>query len=86
MERRKFIASSMITGAMLPAAHATHLFSPAASSGNPGPNPALPPENETVVVERYADGHPHRGKVLAAIQPHCDDIAIYAGRNRGKTN
>ncbi|MBI3472095.1 MAG: hypothetical protein HY013_12130 [Candidatus Solibacter usitatus] len=29
-----------------------------------------------VTVERRQAGKPHRGKVLAAIQPHCDDIPI----------
>jgi LmbE family N-acetylglucosaminyl deacetylase len=32
-----------------------------------------------VTVERRQPGKPHKGKVLAAIQPHCDDIAIFAG-------
>lgn len=32
-----------------------------------------------VTIERQRPGHPHTGKVLAAIQPHCDDIAIFAG-------
>ncbi len=32
-----------------------------------------------VTVERPVAGKPHRGKVLAAIQPHCDDIPIFAG-------
>jgi LmbE family N-acetylglucosaminyl deacetylase len=32
-----------------------------------------------VAIERRREGKPHRGKVLAAIQPHCDDIAIFAG-------
>ncbi|MEO8125470.1 MAG: PIG-L family deacetylase [Bryobacteraceae bacterium] len=32
-----------------------------------------------VTVERKQPGKPHRGKVLAAIQPHCDDIPIFAG-------
>ncbi|MBM3784155.1 MAG: PIG-L family deacetylase [Acidobacteria bacterium] len=32
-----------------------------------------------VTVERRAAGQPHKGKVLAAIQPHCDDIPIFAG-------
>lgn len=32
-----------------------------------------------VTVERARSGRPHRGKVLAAIQPHCDDIPIFAG-------
>jgi len=32
-----------------------------------------------LVVEKAAAGKPHAGKVLAAIQPHCDDIPIFAG-------
>lgn len=31
-----------------------------------------------VVIEREAPGRPHAGKVLAAIQPHADDIPIFA--------
>ena len=31
------------------------------------------------VIERKKTGKPHAGKVLAAIQPHCDDIPIFAG-------
>lgn len=31
-----------------------------------------------VTIERQAAGRPHQGKVLAAIQPHCDDIPIFA--------
>ena len=31
-----------------------------------------------VVIERAAAGRPHAGKVLAAIQPHADDIPIFA--------
>ena len=32
-----------------------------------------------VTVEKKQSGQPHKGKVLAAIQPHCDDIPIFAG-------
>jgi LmbE family N-acetylglucosaminyl deacetylase len=32
-----------------------------------------------LVVERAAAGKPHAGKSLAAIQPHSDDIPIFAG-------
>src|SRR5262245_28307477 len=32
-----------------------------------------------VTLERRQSGKPHQGKVLAAIQPHCDDIPIFAG-------
>ena len=31
------------------------------------------------VIERDLAGKPHAGKVLAAIQPHADDIPIFAG-------
>lgn len=32
-----------------------------------------------VTIERPQSGKPHKGKVLAAIQPHCDDIPLFAG-------
>jgi LmbE family N-acetylglucosaminyl deacetylase len=32
-----------------------------------------------VEIERAAPGKPHAGKVLAAIQPHADDLPIFAG-------
>ena len=35
--------------------------------------------NVHVTIERKRPGKPHQGKVLAAIQPHCDDIPIFAG-------
>jgi LmbE family N-acetylglucosaminyl deacetylase len=35
--------------------------------------------SEQVVIEKYQSGQPHKGKVLAAIQPHSDDIPIFAG-------
>src|SRR6266571_6068769 len=31
-----------------------------------------------ITVERKNPGKPHKGKILAAIQPHCDDIPIFA--------
>ena len=31
-----------------------------------------------VVIERAVSGRPHNGKVLALIQPHSDDIPIFA--------
>jgi LmbE family N-acetylglucosaminyl deacetylase len=44
-------------------------------------SPAAPAKvsyNVSVTLERKLPGKPHRGKVLAAIQPHCDDIPIFA--------
>jgi LmbE family N-acetylglucosaminyl deacetylase len=32
-----------------------------------------------VAIERDQPGRPHAGKVLAAIQPHADDLPIFAG-------
>jgi LmbE family N-acetylglucosaminyl deacetylase len=36
------------------------------------------PTQAEVVVERTQPGRPHAGKVLAAIQPHSDDIPLFA--------
>lgn len=33
----------------------------------------------TIEVEKAQPGKPHAGKVLAAIQPHADDLPIFAG-------
>lgn len=32
-----------------------------------------------LVIERNSPGKPHQGKVLAAIQPHSDDVPLYCG-------
>ncbi len=39
---------------------------------------ALQAGPQDVFIERPQPGKPHAGKVLAAIQPHADDIPIYA--------
>lgn len=33
---------------------------------------------DEIFIERAREGQPHRGKVLAAIQPHCDDVPLFA--------
>ena len=35
-------------------------------------------DKQPVVIERAVAGQPHKGKVLAVIQPHCDDISLFA--------
>lgn len=35
--------------------------------------------SDDVVIERSQPGQPHKGKVLAAIQPHSDDLSLFAG-------
>jgi len=38
-----------------------------------------PVSGNDVQIERPQPGKPHAGKVLAAIQPHADDLALFAG-------
>ena len=64
MERRRFLSSGVWLGGAAAA-----------------PQGALREwaQAEPVVLEREQPGQPHKGKVLAAIQPHCDDIPLFAG-------
>lgn len=88
MNRRKFLeqtlAASAAFGAAGAATGAVRAESPAPADppptgektgGGTGSTSYHPP----VTLERRRPGKPHRGKVLAAIQPHCDDIPIFAG-------
>jgi LmbE family N-acetylglucosaminyl deacetylase len=71
MERRQFIGNTLAGGMML--------------GGKPA-DPQTTGSNEPsdffahgdLVIERPIPGKPHTGKVLAAIQPHSDDIPIFA--------
>jgi LmbE family N-acetylglucosaminyl deacetylase len=65
MNRRIFVEQTL-AGAML---------RPAAAAA-PG-TAAFLPEPE-LVIERPVEGRPHAGKVLVAIQPHSDDIPLFA--------
>jgi LmbE family N-acetylglucosaminyl deacetylase len=69
MQRRSFLGGALGGGGMLAGAAAAL--------------PQVPERNRStlgeVVIERDQPGRPHAGKVLAAIQPHCDDIPIFAG-------
>lgn len=62
MERRDFIGKGMA----LPFLNTPHTKYP------------FPETTEDVFIERSQVGKPHEGKVLAAIQPHCDDLALFA--------
>lgn len=62
MDRRFFLSA---LGAALPRASAQAITDGTAQTAE-------------VVVERAAPGKPHAGKVLAAIQPHADDIPLFA--------
>ena len=68
MERRSFLSKSLALG-LVPSS-----FETSQKINN----------TEEVVVEKYQSGQPHKGKVLAAIQPHSDDIPIFAGGSVAK--
>src|SRR5262247_1414052 len=68
MNRRRFIGRTVAGGAILGRAGV-----PAQTQMRDNAQQA------EAVIERDLDGRPHRGKVLAAIQPHCDDLPLFAG-------
>ena len=73
MQRRNFLGSSLAAGMFL--TDGTARSERELEAGGTGSTAyAL-----DVTVERKRPGKPHKGKVLAAIQPHCDDIPIFAG-------
>jgi LmbE family N-acetylglucosaminyl deacetylase len=51
-------------------------FAVSAADAMPADGPLATTE---VVIERAQPGKPHAGKVLAAIQPHADDLSLFAG-------
>ncbi len=69
MKRRDFVGKTMIAGGMM---------APSAGLSALGRKDIPAPAEEEIVIEKAVAGRPHEGKVLAAIQPHCDDIAYYA--------
>jgi len=74
MKRRSFISKNIALGALISASYASLGFSDQKNDKHPG---SVDGENE-VVIERLREGKPHKDKVLAVIQPHCDDIPGYA--------
>ena len=74
MERRKFISRNIAFGALAPSAYAS-----LGSTDLKTETSVSPVENkDDVIIERVSEGQPHKGKVLAVIQPHCDDVPIFA--------
>jgi len=71
MDRRDFIEKSVIASA---------LATPYAPIRRPEQRMmgSITPGDDEVIIERALEGRPHEGKVLAVIQPHCDDIALFA--------
>lgn len=73
MRRREFVAKSLGAGA------AAQGVPPAPQRELQAGGTGSTSYSVDVTVERFQPGRPHRNKVLAAIQPHCDDIPIFAG-------
>jgi LmbE family N-acetylglucosaminyl deacetylase len=74
MKRRDFVSDFLAGGALLNSGGSAFAQQPGAP-----PKGARPTAPEEVFIEHPASGKPHAGKVLAAIQPHTDDIPIFAG-------
>ena len=75
MRRRKFLEASVLAAPVsLAAAQAPAQPKEAEGGGTGSTSYQVKAE-----IERRKSGQPHKGKVLAAIQPHCDDIPIFAG-------
>ncbi len=71
MNRKEFIGKGLAAGAFL-GPSAVIGSSSQASSG------LSEKTSDEIFIERAVNGRPHDGKVLAAIQPHCDDISFFA--------
>lgn len=82
MNRKVFLKTGLASGAVL----GTSVISQAANPENhsqkqdtKGKIIQVPTgDPEEIVIERSIPGKPHKGKVLLAIQPHSDDIPLYA--------
>ncbi len=74
MKRRKFISKNIAIGALAPAA----LGSFGSADQKSGKAAGLSEKVDDVIIERVSEGQPHKGRALAVIQPHCDDIPFYA--------
>lgn len=81
MKRRQFLFKGLMSGALL--TEANEGLGSIINTDQRNVKPKHPNISrrfaDDIVVERFTPGRPHAGKVLAAIQPHCDDIAIFAG-------
>lgn len=64
MDRRNFLGNTLGANLLL-------------AGGGAADQSAAEPAS-AIVIEKSAAGRPHAGKVLAAIQPHADDIPLFA--------
>jgi LmbE family N-acetylglucosaminyl deacetylase len=78
MKRREFFEKALLGGAVVGAGSSTPEARGAAGQAADS-RPALMFREGEIVIERSVAGRPHEGKVLAAIQPHSDDLPLFAG-------
>ncbi|CAN5591485.1 hypothetical protein BH23ACI1_BH23ACI1_21120 [soil metagenome] len=87
MNRKDFLKTGLAAGVFLgSSAHTPALVGDQREAGDAGQDlekyrfhPHHRFSNDELVIEREQAGRPHEGKILAAIQPHSDDIPIFAG-------
>jgi LmbE family N-acetylglucosaminyl deacetylase len=79
MKRRRFLNDSIKASTIIPALGASAVVPAMAAQSKTEGSAHVPLPGNEIVIEKFTEGKPHAGKVLAAIQPHCDDIAIFAG-------
>jgi LmbE family N-acetylglucosaminyl deacetylase len=83
VKRREFLEKTLLGGTAVHAGAsppATFTSQPRAADAQvAGRPPAQMLREGDIVIERSVPGRPHEGKVLAAIQPHSDDIPLFAG-------
>ncbi len=77
MKRREFFGKALLGGAFVRAGSSNPEARSAVAQASANPPPQVPGEGD-IVIERSLPGKPHEGKVLAAIQPHSDDIPLFA--------
>ncbi|HMJ86166.1 MAG TPA: PIG-L family deacetylase [Vicinamibacterales bacterium] len=78
MKRREFLGKTLAGGAVVRAGATTSGGGRLNEQVTGSARAEMAREGE-IVVERSMPGRPHQGKVLAAIQPHSDDIPLFAG-------
>jgi LmbE family N-acetylglucosaminyl deacetylase len=80
MKRKDFLKTGLASGAFLgsSAGLSASAGAPQQESGKKVPW-GYHVENKEILIEKSMPGKPHKGKVLIAIQPHSDDIPLYAG-------
>lgn len=81
MQRREFLGKTLAGAGVAGAGAFTDAYQPGAVAPTPqagGTTPAAMLREGAIVIERPRAGKPHEGKVLAAIQPHSDDIPLFA--------